>query len=105
MPKRRRYSLRKRHFLEPLPSTVTSYISVACESSQNGTSPHGANHLVIADCHRSVELEFYMGTAEARRISLWKIDGLLDTITSMRTVLYKENELIENARKKGRQGK
>ena len=41
-----------------------------------------------------------MGNPEARRISLWKIDGLLDTIASMRTALYQENELIEQARKK-----
>jgi hypothetical protein len=106
MPKRRRYRLRKRCFLEPLPSLQNSYISVVCESTENGVSPHGGNYVVIADCHRSVSLEFYMGNAEARRISLWKIDGLLDTIASMRTALYQENELIEQARKKaGNKGK
>lgn len=105
MPKRRRFRLRRRHFLEPPPSTVTSYVSVSCESTDNGTSPHGANHLVIGDCHRSVELEFYLGTPDARRISLWKIDGLLDTIASLRTALYKENELIEKASKTRRREK
>lgn len=58
MPKRRRFRLRKRHFLEPLPSTHNSYISVACESTQNGADPYGTNMLVIADCYRTIELEF-----------------------------------------------
>lgn len=99
MSKRRRYRLRKRHFLEPLPSTYNSYVSAICESSDNGTHPYGENFLVIADCSHAVALEFYMGTPEARRRSLWKIDGLLDTITSFRTALYMENELIKKASK------
>jgi hypothetical protein len=99
MPKRRRYDLRKRHFLNPLPMGHDSYISVAFESCENGAYPWGTNMVVIADCHRVINLEFFMGTPAARQASLSKIDGLLDTLTAVKTTLYKQNELIKKARK------
>ena len=98
MPKRRRYSLRKRHFLNPSPSNYNSYVSVICESSDNGNFDQGENFVVIADCHRIVELEFFMGHPESRRNSLHKIDKLLETLTAFREALHKENELIVKAK-------
>jgi hypothetical protein len=99
MPKRRRYDLRKRHFLNPLPMGQDSYIAVAFESCENGAYPWGTNMVVIADCHRTINLEFFMGTPAARQASLSKVDGLLNTFTAARNALYRQNELIEKARK------
>jgi hypothetical protein len=102
MPKRRRYSFRKRHFLEPLPTEHNSYISVICESSADGNEPYGNYMLHLADCHRLVEIEFFMGTARARRLSLQKIDKIVQTISQFREALHNECQLIEsgNGRKK-----
>src|SRR5688572_21483400 len=99
MPKRRRYDFRKRHFLNPLPMGHDSYISVAFESCENGAYPWGTNMVVIADCNRVINLEFFMGTSAARQASLKKIEGLLNTLTAARDTLYRQNELIEKARK------
>jgi hypothetical protein len=99
MPKRRRYDLRKRHFLNLLPMGHDSYISVAFESCEDGAYPWGTNMVVIADCHRIINLEFFMGTPAARQASLRKIDGLLNTLSVAKAALYKQNELIEKTRK------
>jgi hypothetical protein len=55
--------------------------------------------VIIADCHRIINIEFFMGTPAARQASLRKIEGLLSTLTDARDTLYKQSELIEKARK------
>ena len=98
MPKRRRYSLRKRHFLEPLPTEHNSYISVICESSADGNEPYGNYMLHLADCYRLVEIEFFLGNAHARKLSLYKIDKIFQTIGQFRNALHNECELIEKTK-------
>jgi hypothetical protein len=60
-----------------------------------GEYPWGTNMLTIADCRRAVQLEFFLGTRRARKVSLAKIDLLIKILTSFRTALAKEMALIE----------
>jgi len=63
--------------------------------------------LTIADCRRRVQLEFFLGTKQARRRSLRKIDLLINVLTKFRDALAKEIALIEKpqrpAKPRGRQ--
>ena len=51
--------------------------------------------VLIADCKRVVQLEFFLGSKRDRRISLAKIDLLIDVLTQFRRALAKEISLIE----------
>lgn len=95
MARYRKYALRLRRFLNPLPSEHNDYISVTCESSQDGEYELGAYLVHIADCRRVVELHFDLSSPTTRKESLWKIDELLDTIATFRTALYKEANAIK----------
>ena len=54
--------------------------------------------VLIADCKRVVQLEFFLGTKRHRRISLAKIDLLIDVLTQFRAALAKEISAIEHAK-------
>jgi hypothetical protein len=86
---------RKRVFLSPPATGQTSYVLAEAESSKNGEYKWGTYMLTIADCRRRIQLEFFLGTKRTRRISLAKIDLLIEVLTRFRDVLIKENELIE----------
>ncbi|HKR15334.1 MAG TPA: hypothetical protein VJT15_24930 [Pyrinomonadaceae bacterium] len=88
-------SFRQRVFLNPASTDQSSYILVHVESTRNGEHPWGSNMINIADCRRKVELEFYIGTRTARRISLAKINLLIKVLTAFRDALIKEIALIE----------
>jgi hypothetical protein len=89
------FTFRKRSFLSPTSTGHTSYILAEAESSRNGEYKWGTYMLTIADCRRRVLLEFFLGTKQARRISLKKIDLLIDILERFREVLIKENDLIQ----------
>jgi hypothetical protein len=55
--------------------------------------------LTIADCHRIIQLEFFLGSKKARHRSIAKINLLLDILTRFRDALVKESELIEKFKK------
>jgi hypothetical protein len=88
-------SFRKRSFLNPVSTNETSYIHAVVESSRDGEYPWGTNMLTIADCRRSVQIEFFLGTRRARRVSLAKIDLLISILTRFRAALAREIALIE----------
>ena len=88
------FNLRKRVFLNPVSTGHTSYILAEAESSRGGEYKWGHYMLTIADCRRRIQLEFFLGTKTARRISLKKIDLLIDVLTRFRDTLINENELI-----------
>jgi hypothetical protein len=90
----------KRTFLNPVSTLSTSYIQANVADSQNGAVNHLGNMLIIADCHRIVEFEFYLGTRMHRRLSIAKLNHLIDTLTGFRDALVKEIELIENFKKR-----
>ena len=92
-------SFRKRAFLNSAATLSTSYIQAVIDSSRNGENRWGTNMLTIADCHRSIELEFFLGDKAARRRSLTKINLLINFLTSFRDALVREIELIENLKK------
>jgi len=50
----------------------TSHILAEVESSDGGDYQWGHYMLTIADCRRRIQLEFFLGTRYARRISLSK---------------------------------
>jgi len=88
------YTYRKRVFLSPISTGFTSYIFAEAESSDGGEYKQGNYMLILADCRRRIELEFFLGTARHRRQSLAKIDLLLKVLNSFRSALSKEAKLI-----------
>jgi hypothetical protein len=95
------FSFRRRIFLNPQSTGHTSYILAEVESSRNGKYPWGDNLLTIADCRRSITLEFFLGNAAARMESLKKINLLITVLTTFREALKKEIELIEQPKRRG----
>ena len=93
---------RKRVFLNPTSTGNTSHILTEVESSQSGEYKWGTYMLTIADCRRRIQLEFFLGTKRARRISLAKITLLIDVLTQFRDALIAELELIEKFQKGGK---
>ena len=85
------YAFSKRAFLNPASTHLTSYIQAYVQTGDKW----GDNTVLIADCKRVVQLEFFLGTKRHRRISLAKIDLLIDILTQFRSALAKEITLIE----------
>lgn len=96
------FTFRKRSFLSPISTGHTSYILAETESSRNGEYKWGNYLLTIADCRRRILLEFFLGTKNDRRISLRKINLLIEVLTRFRDALLKENELIEKVEQAGK---
>lgn len=88
------YTYRKRVFLSPISTGFTSYVFAEAESSEGGEYKLGNYILILADCRRRIELEFFLGTARHRRQSLAKIDLLLEVLNSFRSALGREAQLI-----------
>ena len=93
-----KFSFRKRSFLNPISTTHTSYIDAVVESSENGEYKIGSNILTLADCHRVVRIEFFLGNKRERRRSLAKINLLIAILTGFRDALINESELIKKAK-------
>jgi len=89
------YSFRRRAFLNPIASNQTSYILAHVESSRGGEYDLGDNLIFLSDCRRQIVLEFFLGTEQDRKISLKKINLLIDAFTQFREALTKEITLIE----------
>jgi hypothetical protein len=89
------YSYRKRAFLNSVSTNTTSYLFAFVEDSRGGENKWGGNLIILADCHRAIELEFCLGNARQRRLSMKKINQLIDTLTEFRDALNTERELIE----------
>jgi len=95
---------RKRVFLTSISTGHTSHVLAEVESSRGGEYKWGHCMLTIADCRRRIQLEFFLGTVQARRESLRKLDLLLKVIGSFRSALLTEAKLIteyERAAKRG----
>lgn len=90
-----RFSYQKRIFLAPLSTGATSYILAEVEKSHGGEEAFGDNFVIIADCHRQVRFEFFLGNRLSRRASLTKINLLIEVLTEFRTALTSEAELID----------
>jgi hypothetical protein len=86
----------KRAFLNPASTHQTSYIQAHVQTGQDGPDRWGDNMVIIADCKRVVQLEFFLGSKRHRRISLAKIDLLINVLMQFRTALAKEIKLIES---------
>jgi hypothetical protein len=99
--KRNVFTLRIRAFLNPISTSQTSFILAEAESSDGGTYKHGNYLLTLADCKRIVQLEFFLGSKQARRIALRKINLLIDVLTLFRDALVKEIALIERGESRG----
>jgi hypothetical protein len=92
------YSYRKRAFLNPASIDMDSYIHAVVESSLNGDYKWTTNVLTIADCRRRIILEFVLGTKRHRRISLRKINLLIEILTAFRDALQREIAFIEKSK-------
>jgi len=75
------------------------------ESSRGGEYNWGHYMLSIADCRHRIDLEFFLGTAQARRVVLAKIDRLINVLTKFRVALWKEAQLIANWEREGKRGR
>ena len=95
------YAFSKRAFLNPASTHQTSYIQAHVQTGQEGPDKWGDNMVIIADCKRVVQLEFFLGSKRDRRISLAKIDLLIKILMQFRAALAKEIKLIEGSHKKG----
>ena len=93
------YAFSKRAFLNPASTHQASYIQAHVQTGHEGPDKWGDNRVIIADCNRVIQLEFFLGSKRERRISLAKIDLLIKILTQFRTALAKEIRLIENERK------
>ena len=89
------FTYRKRVFLNPISTGHTSYILAEIESSREGENQWGHCMVTLADCRRRIQLEFFLGTKQTRRISLAKIDLLINVLTAFRDQLRKEANRIE----------
>ena len=97
------FTYRRRLFLAPISTGFTSHVLAEVESSCNGEYDGGHYMLTLADCHRSVQFEFFLGNAMYRRESLAKIDLLLKVLNGFREALVKEAKLIADCERAGRQ--
>jgi hypothetical protein len=89
------FTYRKRAFLNPSSTGHTSYILAEVESSREGENKWGHCMVTLADCRRRVQLEFFLGTKQSRRISLAKIDLLINVLTAFREQLREEANRIK----------
>ena len=89
------YAFSKRAFLNPSSTHQTSYIQAHVQTGREGPDKWGENMVMIGDCRRVIQLEFFLGTKRYRRISLAKIDLLIDVLTQFRAALAKEIRSIE----------
>src|SRR5688500_13265146 len=96
------FRYQKRRFLAPVSSLTTSYIVAEVESSYGGAYELGTNTLTIADCHRRVEIEFFLGSRRDRQQSLAKAQLLADIINRFCENLRDEANLIEKMNSKPR---
>ncbi len=94
-----KFTFRKRSFLNPISTGQTSYILAEVESSREGEYKWGNYLLTIADCRRSIRLEFDIGAKKQRRRSLVKINLLIDILTRFRDALKREADLIDKFNK------
>jgi hypothetical protein len=90
------YAFSKRAFLNPASTHLTSYIQAYVQTGPEGPDKWGDNMVLIADCKRVVQLEFFLGSKQDRRMSLAKIDLLINVLTQFRRALAKEISLIED---------
>jgi hypothetical protein len=65
------------------------------ESSKEGSYAFGTNVLTLADCGRQIQLEFFLGSARERKVSLAKAELLIEVLTAFRDALNEEARLIE----------
>src|SRR5262245_25142433 len=89
------YAFAKRAFLNPASTHLTSYIHAHVQTGDKWAD----NTVLIADCKRVVQLEFFLGTKRHRRLSLAKIDLLIKILTQFRAALAKEIQSIEATNK------
>ena len=92
-----RFSYQKRTFLNPPSTSSTSYVLAEVESTAEGENCWTTNVLILADCHRRIELEFGIGNRKQRRRSLAKINLLIKVLTRFRDALIREIASIEKA--------
>ena len=96
------FAFRKRFFIDSITTSHTSHILVEVESSRNGEYQWGHYMLTLADCRRRIQWEFFLGTKQARRNSLRKINLLISLLMRFRDALQTEVDLIEKAGATGR---
>jgi len=92
------YAFSKRAFLNPASTHLTSYIHAHVQTGTDGPDKWGDNRVLIADCKKVVELDFFLGSKRDRRTSLAKIDLLIKLLTQFRAALAKEIRAIESTK-------
>ena len=95
------FAFRKRFFIDSITTSHTSHILAEVESSRNGEYKWGHYMLTLADCRRRIQWEFFLGTKQARRNSVRKINLIISLLMRFRDALQKEIDLIENAGNSG----
>ena len=91
-----RFSYQKRAFLNPLSTSSTSYVLAEVQSTFQGEEPWTTNLLIVADCHKQIQLEFSLGNKMHRRRSLAKINLLIKILTAFRDALVREAQMLDS---------
>ena len=92
------FAYRKRVFLHPPTTGKNSYVCAIAESSCGGKIKDGDCVLILADCHRAVEIEFSLVSDKERKESLAKVDTLAEVVNRFREALHTEAKAIETAK-------
>jgi hypothetical protein len=85
----------KRVWLNPEESLHTSYILAHVEDSQGGANKCGSNIVLIADCRRVIQLEFFLGTQEARDASITKLNLIIAVLGEFGRAILNEAAKME----------
>lgn len=93
-----KYAYRNKEFLSP-ETGDTSSILLEAEDSDNGNKKSGTYVVAITDNHSRVDIEFYLGTAKHRKISMRKVDRMITNLVRFGSALMKESQAIERASK------
>ena len=78
------YAFSKRAFLNPASTHLTSYIQAHVQTGHDEPYKWGDILIILADCKNVIKLEFFLGDKSARRMSLAKVNLLIDVLTGFR---------------------
>lgn len=100
-----KYHLRKRVFLnraKDMPAYVIAIVedTSTFDDADDKCWKYGTIELRIADCVRSISLDFYMGDAASRSASLYKIRRLAEIVSKVRDAIEREAASIAARPKK-----
>lgn len=96
----RRYRVNERRWLNPDSNAWLGYILTQVEDTSRGRVPNRYPHTLfkMADCHRTIELDFSMWRDKDRLKSIEKARLIRDALIEFTAALEAENDVIMRRR-------